>query len=117
MDKGLYAKELAKLVGVDEDTVINWEKDRNMPQYKDVRNLQNVLDLKIPAVLIYRDYPSNPATFSQKFKKKRLDLHLTQKEAAQKLKLEVTTIRRIECGKMKKPFKATMEKLREFIEA
>jgi transcriptional regulator with XRE-family HTH domain len=116
MDKGLYAKELAKLVGVDECTLINWEKDRNMPQYKDVRNLQDALDLKLPAVLIYRDYPVSPVTFSQKFKQKRLDLHLTQEEAAKKLKFEVTTIRRLECEKMKKPQKNTMGKLREFLE-
>ena len=86
-----------------------------MPQYKDVRNLQNVLDLKLPATLIYRDYPFNPITFSQKFKQKRLNLHLTQKEAAQKLGFEVTTIRRLECGKMKKPQKKTMKKLRKFL--
>ncbi len=115
MDKGLYAKELAKLIGIDEDTVINWEKDRNMPQYGDVRNLQDTLDLKLPAVLIYRDYPSNPITFSQKFRQKRLDLNLSQKEAAKKLGLEVTTIRRLECEKMKKPQKATMGKLKSFL--
>ncbi|MBU0706965.1 helix-turn-helix transcriptional regulator, partial [Patescibacteria group bacterium] len=115
MDKGLYAKELAKMLGVTDDTMLNWEKGRNMPQYKDVRNLQNALDLKIPAVLIYRDYPFNPVTFSQKFKQKRLDLHLNQKEAAKKLGFEVTTIRRLECGKMKKPQKKTMEKLKDFL--
>lgn len=67
------------------------------------------------SLLIYRDYPSNPVTLSQKFKQKRLDLHLSQKEAAKELGFEVTTIRRLECEKMKKPQKKTKGNLENFL--
>ncbi|MBU0477045.1 helix-turn-helix domain-containing protein [bacterium] len=43
MDKGLYAKELAKRLGVTDDTVINWEKDRNKPQGKNMEKIKEFL--------------------------------------------------------------------------
>ncbi|MBU0708029.1 helix-turn-helix domain-containing protein [Patescibacteria group bacterium] len=47
MDKGLYAKELAKMLGVTDDTIINWEKDRNKPQGKNLEKAKNFLVHKI----------------------------------------------------------------------
>jgi hypothetical protein len=32
LQQGLYLAQLAEWVGVDEMTIINWEKDRTMPQ-------------------------------------------------------------------------------------
>jgi DNA-binding XRE family transcriptional regulator len=43
MDKGLYAKELASQLGVTEDTVINWEKDRNMPTGKNMEKVREFI--------------------------------------------------------------------------
>jgi transposase len=37
MDSGLLIKELAKIFGVTEDSVINWEKRGRMPHKKTVR--------------------------------------------------------------------------------
>jgi DNA-binding XRE family transcriptional regulator len=38
MDKGLFAKDLARIVGVTEQTILNWERDRTIsqPVYKTV---------------------------------------------------------------------------------
>ena len=42
LDKGLYAKELAEIIGVTEDSVLNWEKDRVKPR-KDLMERLNML--------------------------------------------------------------------------
>jgi len=46
MDKGLYAKQLASKLGVTDDTVINWEKGRNMPQGKNIEKVKEFLKAK-----------------------------------------------------------------------
>ena len=44
MDRRLMIKELAALVGVSEDTVINWEKRGVKPMGKSLRRLQEALE-------------------------------------------------------------------------
>jgi len=44
-EKALFAKELAKLIGVTEDTVLNWEKDRTYPSQKKVILLKERLNI------------------------------------------------------------------------
>ena len=44
-EKDLLAKELASLIGVTEDTVLNWEKDRTCPSQKKVILLRERLDI------------------------------------------------------------------------
>ena len=39
----LYAKELANIIGVSDDTVINWEKDRNKPQGENMEKVEKFL--------------------------------------------------------------------------
>lgn len=41
MDEGLTIKELAALIGVTEDTVINWELRGMRPWRRDIRNKVN----------------------------------------------------------------------------
>jgi DNA-binding transcriptional regulator YiaG len=43
MDAGLKIKELAELIGVTQDTVINWELRGMKPWRKEVRNKVNQL--------------------------------------------------------------------------
>ena len=43
MDKGLLIRELAALVGVTSDTVINWELHGVKPMGKNLRRLQETL--------------------------------------------------------------------------
>ena len=44
MDKRLMIKELAALVGVSPDTVINWELRRVRPMGKSLKRLQETLE-------------------------------------------------------------------------
>jgi DNA-binding transcriptional regulator YiaG len=44
MDRGLLIKELAALVGVNADTVINWELRGVKPMGKSLRRLQEALE-------------------------------------------------------------------------
>ncbi len=45
MDKGLQIKELARLVGVTEDTVINWEVRGRKPRRKSLRRLKELIEI------------------------------------------------------------------------
>ena len=99
MDKGLLIKELAELISVSESTIINWEIRNTIPNYKYIRKLKELLPLDIPANLVYKDYPTKATTFGQKIKQKRLNLHLGQKELAQKIRISVDTIRDWENGR------------------
>jgi len=44
-EKDLFAKELADLIGVDENTVLNWEKDRTTPSQRLILILKERLDI------------------------------------------------------------------------
>lgn len=44
-EKDLFAKELANLIGVTEDTVLNWEKDRTYPSQRKIILLKERLDI------------------------------------------------------------------------
>ena len=48
MDKGLTIKELASLLDVTEDTVINWEIRNIKPQGKSVERVNGFLDESCP---------------------------------------------------------------------
>ena len=50
MDRRLMIKELAALVGVSEDTVINWEKRGIQPTRKSLATVQAVLGISPPSV-------------------------------------------------------------------
>ena len=45
MDQGLLMRELAALVGVTSDTVINWELRGVKPMERSLRRLQEVLEV------------------------------------------------------------------------
>ncbi len=84
MKKGWQVKELARKVKVTPGTVTNWEKDGLRPDYPVIRRLKGIFPelASLSAPVIYKDYPSNPMTFSQRLKQKRLDLNLSQRELA-----------------------------------
>jgi transcriptional regulator with XRE-family HTH domain len=44
-EKNLLAKELADLIGVTEDTILNWEKDRTYPSQRKIILLKERLDI------------------------------------------------------------------------
>ncbi len=45
MEKGLYQKDLAKLLDVCEMTVVNWEMDKVVPLKKSLERLNKVLEI------------------------------------------------------------------------
>lgn len=40
MDKGLFAKDLAKIIGVTEQTILNWEAER-------IKNMRNIYTVRL----------------------------------------------------------------------
>ena len=50
MDKGLLIRELAALVGVSPDTILNWELRNVKPMGRNLRRVQEVLEVKAPEV-------------------------------------------------------------------
>jgi DNA-binding XRE family transcriptional regulator len=46
MDMGLFQKDVAKIIGVSTDTIINWEKGRTKPCRKNTRKIGLFLERK-----------------------------------------------------------------------
>jgi len=44
LDRGLLQKDVAKLIGVTEDCITNWEKNRNKPQKKYYEQVYSFLE-------------------------------------------------------------------------
>jgi len=53
--KGLQQKELAQLLGVNENSVVNWEKDQGTPVKSHIKRAIEVLGLSPKAVIKYKD--------------------------------------------------------------
>jgi transcriptional regulator with XRE-family HTH domain len=48
LERGLYQVDLAKMVGVNEMTIVNWEKGRTKPTKKNLERINAILvDLKL----------------------------------------------------------------------
>ncbi len=43
LEQGLFQRDLAKLVGVDEMTIVNWEKGRIKPTQKNLERIKKIL--------------------------------------------------------------------------
>jgi len=43
LEQGLFQRDLAKMIGVDEMTIVNWEKGRTKPTKKNLEKLRAVL--------------------------------------------------------------------------
>jgi len=43
LEQGLFQKDLAKMIGVDEVTIVNWEKGKTKPTKKNLEALQKTL--------------------------------------------------------------------------
>lgn len=118
MDKGLQTKELAQALEVSPDSVINWELRGRKPRYRHIGMLEKILGINLPVSLLYKGYPAKAETISQKIKRKRLELSLSQKELARMLGVNKDTIKDWEDGKgMKKPVASSSKKIRRFLAA
>jgi transcriptional regulator with XRE-family HTH domain len=47
VNKRLTQKELAKMVGVSNHTIVNWESGRTLPSGKQLKKLREVFDLPL----------------------------------------------------------------------
>jgi len=45
LEKRIFAKDLARLVGCTEDTILFWERDEVFPQRVNLRRLKEVLNI------------------------------------------------------------------------
>jgi transcriptional regulator with XRE-family HTH domain len=43
LERGLFQRDLAKLIGVDEMTIVNWEKGRTKPSKEHIEKLETIM--------------------------------------------------------------------------
>jgi DNA-binding XRE family transcriptional regulator len=80
---GLYQKDIAKQIGVTLFSIVHWETGFSQPM---TRYLPMIIKF-----LGYNPMPGMPRTIPELLKARRLDLGLTQEQAAKKLHVDETT--------------------------
>ena len=75
-EKGLSQKELAKLSGVHEDTIANWEKGKNKPTMQKLTRIAVCLGVTTDYLEGYTNTKWDPSMFMYK----DLDEHTTPQE-------------------------------------
>jgi len=102
---GLFQKEVARLIGVSEATVYNWEKRRTDPPAKYFAKIINFLGY----------VPYSPGmSFGKRMLLIRKSLGLSQKEFSKILGLDEGTVLRIEKGRSK-PAKGSLDKIKKIL--
>ena len=105
LDLKLLQKEVAKIIGISKVSIFNWENNRISPSIYFIP--------KIIKFLGYYPYDSKAKTLGEKIKTYRFILGLGQKQIANLLDIDVSTIGHWERGK-NKPQKKYLEKLTKF---
>jgi transcriptional regulator with XRE-family HTH domain len=87
----LTLKEAGKLLGTDEGSVINWEKGRRAPRV-----------YRLPAIIQFLGYNRlpEPRTIAERLVAKRLERGWSRRVASRRLRIDVTTLRDWEHGKV-----------------
>ena len=93
LEKQLTQLQLARLIGVKEESVYNWENDRSKPKV--------YLLPKIIEFLEYLPFELPKETIGEKIKSYRQEHGLSQRKLAELLRVDQTTIRDWENGKHK----------------
>ncbi|MFH0795868.1 MAG: helix-turn-helix transcriptional regulator [Candidatus Omnitrophota bacterium] len=102
MDRNMLAKDIAKIIGVDETTVLNWEVRNMTPVYKFARKIKEITGLEITSGFRdQRKFKPEPGSLGEKVRQKRLELGFSQKEMAKKLGVSVDYIADLETGRVK----------------
>jgi DNA-binding XRE family transcriptional regulator len=52
LEQGLFQRDLAKMIGVDEMTIVNWEKRRTKPMNKNLERIKTVFGFEPPTLRI-----------------------------------------------------------------
>jgi len=106
LDLNLFQKDVARLIGVDEATIVNWEIHKVTPA---VAHMPKIIEF-----LGYLPYLSTAKTLGDRIRRAREALGLSQRKMARKLGIDPTTIERWESGKGT-PSKGLLERLDRFI--
>jgi transcriptional regulator with XRE-family HTH domain len=106
MDLGLKQKELAQELQVDEMSIVNWEKNRTTPA-----------TCFIPRIIQFLGYSpfSAASSLHQKLRVARVERGLSQKQLAELLGVDSTSIRDWESGVVK-PFRRSLQKIQLFLD-
>ena len=108
LDLKLLQKDVARLVGVDETTVYNWERGYTGPPLRYVP--------KILEFLGYNPASDEPISLGGKLLKYRRDRGLTQKQLARQIGIDPTTLSRLERG-VRHAFQNTLRKIDQFLKS
>ncbi len=107
LENNLFQKDVGKIIGTDNFTIVNWEKNgtKNIPAkyYPKIMEFLNYCPLEKP-----------PTTITEKIKLHRLHQELNQKQFAQLLEVDPTTVKFWESGE-RKPSEKMIKKLKYFI--
>ena len=106
LDLGLLQKDVAKILGVNVDSVCNWENSRSSPQLHYLP--------KIVEFLKYIPFDREPNTLGEKIVNYRRFSGINQKQLAKRLGVDPGTLGRWERGKGY-PLAKNMRKLTEFL--
>jgi len=106
LDLKLLQKEVALKIGVKEETIYNWEKNRSSPQ---LHYTQKVIEF-----LGYVPFEPPPRTLGERIVNKRRLLGITQEELAHRLGVDPTTLARWERNESQ-PLKRHLERLTAFL--
>ena len=105
LELNLFQTDVAKLLKVDEMTIVNWEKGHSKPR---LRLLPRVYEF-----LGYVPESDSPRSFGEKLIQYRRLRGLSQKKMASMLKIDTSTLARWEQGRGM-PSANTLSRLREF---
>lgn len=107
LDLGLWQKQVAEQIGVDETTLYNWEKQRTVPKLPYIP--------KIIAFLGYNPFPP-ASSLPEKIKNYRRVLGLTQGKMAEMIRIDKSTLAGCEAGKIQ-PTERTLRLIEESLES
>ncbi|WP_040011731.1 helix-turn-helix domain-containing protein [Desulfotignum phosphitoxidans] len=110
MDLNLQIKDLAKLLKVEEDTIINWEYRRMQPTLPCLKSIVEFLKPHINGSMLENDfwqlcfknnkfYPQQLNTFGEKLRATRMKNFLSIPQVAKEFNVDPTSINRWELGK------------------
>lgn len=102
LDLNLFQHQVAKLINVTTDSITNWELNRSEPSLN-----------QIPKIISFLEY--TPDINENPIKKYRIEKGISQKELAKILKIDPTTLSRIERDKGNRVKKVIREKLIELL--
>ena len=107
MELEISQSQLAERLRVRTDTIRNWERNRTSPALG-----------YLPMVLEFLGYDPAPIateTLGEKLLKYRRDRGITQKELAQQIGIDPTTLSRLERNQGKRFFQNVLKKVNDFL--